>query len=507
MPKHRSDLRTLKRLQESKIDAWNEKRELARLEAKLERAEKAFEELHEFVPIGYLTLNRAGRILKVNRAAEELFGSPRRDLIGNSVVSFVSQEDIGTYIDHLLKAISTKHPVAIDIHLRLLGAYVPVRMTTIQRANDTGWVYQVAISDQSETVALQRELQESLQQWYSLVRHAPDVILLVNVHGRISFGNRDCFGKRAENLIGENMFDLLPQNNPALLENFRRALRDPAAFGFEVNGIRDNESRWYSVRLGTVPTPVQDLLDSRPVVPSIIVIVTDVTDQKCTEVELRSSSEQLRELSARIEQVREEERKRLAAEIHDELGQAMTALNMDLAWIEKRVSRRDKELSQRIDVMKKSLTTNIHTIRRIASDLRPTVLDDLGLAAALEWQLQEFQMRAGIPCKLNLNQQDLPLNAERSTAVFRFVQEALTNVARHSQATRVTVDVKQKDGHIIISVDDNGKGISTDQIKRPDSLGLVGMRERVTRLGGDFSIETNSGSGTRLSVRMPASLK
>jgi PAS domain S-box-containing protein len=211
------------------------------------------------------------------------------------------------------------------------------------------------------------------------------------------------------------------------------------------------------------------------------------------------ASEQMRQLSARLDAVREEERARVAREIHDELGQSLTALKMELTWLDKQVPNR--ALREQVGAMVRSVDDNIRLVRRIASDLRPSLLDHLGLIAAVEWQLQEVQKRTGIQSALRRRGEPVDLGRERSTALFRIVQEALTNVVRHSGATRVFVEIDFGARQLQLSVIDNGRGIS--DIKGRDSLGLVGMRERAHRLGGRFEIESKPGAGTKLIVRLP----
>lgn len=219
---------------------------------------------------------------------------------------------------------------------------------------------------------------------------------------------------------------------------------------------------------------------------------------------LKESHEQLRALSVYLQSVREEERTRISREVHDELGQALTSCKLDLSWIAGRLPRECRPLLEKTRALISHIDATIQTVRRISSELRPGVLDHLGLVAALEWQANEFQNRTGIKCDVQTNLRDAPLDQNLSTTFFRIFQETLTNVIRHAGATQVTVDLKESDGRITLQVRDNGRGISRNEITNTRSMGLLGMRERAALLGGIFKIgRLREGKGTRVKVSIP----
>jgi PAS domain S-box-containing protein len=229
----------------------------------------------------------------------------------------------------------------------------------------------------------------------------------------------------------------------------------------------------------------------------------DVTELKQIEADLRRSREQLRELSAYLQQVREEERTRIAREIHDELGGAMTGLKMDVAAVRKALHPEQAALFEKTGQLLRNIDSAVQTVRRIAMDLRPHILDDFGLPAAIEWQLQEFQRRANIECRWATNVDELALEGNRSTALFRVLQEALTNVARHAQATQVQVRLEKQADAVVLQVVDNGRGISESELNGSQSLGLLGMHERVRMLAGELNIHGARGQGTTVQVKIP----
>jgi two-component system sensor histidine kinase UhpB len=237
-----------------------------------------------------------------------------------------------------------------------------------------------------------------------------------------------------------------------------------------------------------------------------IVVLTDISERRQIEEELGRSYQQLRNLSRHLQSVREEESKLIAREIHDELGQALTALKMDLAWMSSRLpgSLPDRKiLLDKTKAMTALIDKTIGTVQKISAELRPGLLDDLGLIAAIEWQCQEFQDRTGIECRVDFDSEVIDLSPDLSTAIFRVFQEALTNAARHSRATRVNVSLKNKPGQLELQIVDNGIGIPEKAVDSAESLGIMGMRERLIPFGGSLLISGKANRGTTLTLRLP----
>jgi PAS domain S-box-containing protein len=240
----------------------------------------------------------------------------------------------------------------------------------------------------------------------------------------------------------------------------------------------------------------------------LIGIMIDVTPQKDSENQLQRSRERLRALSAHLQFVREEERIKIAREIHDELGQVLTALRMDLALLnqgllESSESMPRQKLMEEIGSMCRLVDRTIQTVRRIVTELRPEVLDHLDLKAAIEWQAQEFQGRSGVTCELNSNIKALDLDRDKATALFRIFQETITNVARHSGATHVRIRLEETGDHLVLEVKDNGRGITEAEISNAKSFGLLGIKERALLLGGEVEIDGAPEQGTTITVRVP----
>ena len=234
------------------------------------------------------------------------------------------------------------------------------------------------------------------------------------------------------------------------------------------------------------------------------ILNAELAERTLTEQRLRASEENLRALASHLQSVREEERIHIAREIHDELGQALTGLKFELNTFAKHfdgddaAARHDKQQAMNV-----AIDRIINSVRRIASGLRPEVLDEIGLAAAFDWQAREFQRRTGIRCHVNIPVQFSDPDKERSTALFRIFQELLTNVARHANATRVNVALSEGEAALALCVEDNGRGIKETEAQSPRSLGFLGLRERVLAFGGTIDVKGDEGKGTRVCVSIP----
>ena len=232
-------------------------------------------------------------------------------------------------------------------------------------------------------------------------------------------------------------------------------------------------------------------------------LTREIAERKLAEARLRASEENLRALTARLESVLEEERTRISREIHDELGQALTGLKMDVTWLLGKLDNGQEPLASKMKSMCDLIDDTIRSMRRIATGLRPELLDEAGLAAAISWQARDFQMRTGIRCNASLPPDEPEVHPEQGTGMFRIFQEVLTNVARHAKATRVDVQMRTDGAGMILEVRDNGKGIKGSALPGAKSLGILGMRERVALMGGEILIEGKRGKGTQVTIKVP----
>src|SRR5687768_9709416 len=226
-------------------------------------------------------------------------------------------------------------------------------------------------------------------------------------------------------------------------------------------------------------------------------------ERRRAQERLKKSHEQLRALSVYLQHVREDERIRISRQVHDELGQALTGLKMDLYWLASRLPKQLRAVRDKTKTMSEHIDSTIQTVRRISTELRPGILDDLGLVPALEWQAAEFQKRHGVKCEVVSEVAEPILEEELNTAFFRIFQESLTNVMRHANATRVDVRIWEQEGNLHLEIRDNGRGISETDLSNTRSIGVLGMRERAKLLGGEFTVNGAPGEGTTVHVRIP----
>jgi len=261
--------------------------------------------------------------------------------------------------------------------------------------------------------------------------------------------------------------------------------------------------KWYNI-----PFAVSLLVLASMLLIAAVIALTSVRLERTdtlrvrAEQDLHASRERLRDLSAHIQVLQEEERVRIAREVHDELGQSLTALKMDVSMLTKQLPQTN-EVERRTRSIMDLVNGTIRSVQRISAELRPSLLDDLGLAAALEWQAREFERRSGIDITLDLPGEDIVLSKDRSTAIFRIFQETLTNVARHSGASHVEVSLTRRDSEIVFTVHDDGIGLHEQTLTNRESLGVMGMRERASLVGGTLEITGYSGDGATVTVVMP----
>jgi two-component system, NarL family, sensor histidine kinase UhpB len=315
----------------------------------------------------------------------------------------------------------------------------------------------------------------------------------------IAFANQACaelFGAASgEALVGRPIYPLLsPESHEAVRQAVVRAQAAgaPAVLVSERIARPDGTVREVEIAVASLPDHGRT---------AVQMVLTDVTERSREKRELEQSRRELRRLSASLVDAREEERRRIARELHDELGQRLTALKMELSALMPpgRNSARDRRVASMIDMVDETVAS----VRRIATELRPLMLDDLGLNAAIEWLAAGWAQRMGIAVSLQLDQDNPPLPEAVAIAVYRMVQEALTNVARHARATEVRVEVRHRADQLSFTVEDDGKGFPERSVYREGSHGLMGIRERAYMLGGELEIGLSALGGARVAVRLP----
>ena len=361
----------------------------------------------------------------------------------------------------------------------------------------------------TELAAVNAELEESRARAAGIIASAMDAMVTVDPDGRILLFNgaaEAMFLVPAGQMIGQPLERLLPKRlnlkagAPILGGDTAAATSQELSARGAITGVR----------IGGQEFPIEASLSRVEVAGRklVTVILRDVTERQRTEDELRRASAQMRALAQRLEHIREEERTRIAREIHDVLAQELTRLKIDLVWLAKGVTKAIDEptrasLGLRIKDALVQTDVAITTVQRIATELRPVILDSLGLPAAVEWQADDFSRRTGIACHATTPGREFALDRERATALFRILQESLTNIARHAQATLIDLQLVAGRDYVALTVRDNGRGIAAAQLADPLSIGLAGMRERAQAFGGTVEIATAGAGGTVVAVRLP----
>lgn len=350
---------------------------------------------------------------------------------------------------------------------------------------------------------MQQILRESEDRYKHIVKNINQGIVMQDEKGIIIYVNEkflEMMGYTQAEIIGHSITDLLGEG--LLKKNKEKKTRE------EKERYKSFEFAWQrkdGQRVFTILSP-KPIYDEKGHFKGSVVVLTDITERRRVERELHQSREELRSLSQHLQSVREKESKRIAREIHDELGQMLTALKMDLSWLCRKIPSSDderKKFLKKEKSMSDLIDKTIKTVQKISSELRPGLLDDLGLVPAIEWLAQDFQTRTKIQCRTQIDCDGIELGPDFSTAIFRISQEALTNVARHSNATRVNISFKGKNGTLLLKISDNGKGITEKDIFAPSSLGLMGMRERIRPFRGELNITGTPEKGTVLTAIIP----
>ncbi len=347
----------------------------------------------------------------------------------------------------------------------------------------------------------EQALRESEEKYRDLYDNAPDMYHSINRDGIIIDCNdteAKMLGYRKDEIIGSPIANFLTGESRKTYEKEFAELKSHAElYGLEREFVRKDGTTFPVILNAFIE------LDENGELLRTKTIGRDITERKRVEDEVRRSREELRNLSAHIQSAREEERGYIAREIHDELGQTLSRLKLDLSWLKKRLTNGQEQLIEKTEKMSGLIDTTITAVQRISSELRPGVLDYLGLSAAIEWQVKEFREHTGIECSAAISNDISVEDQSISTAVFRIVQETLTNVIRHSKATRVDLKLGKTDNILLLEAKDNGTGIDAEKVLDRSSFGLMGMRERARFLGGDIDIRGLRGKGTTVRVSIP----
>lgn len=457
--------------------------------------------------VGILWVNWDSHVRYANRAAEEMLGYPAGGVIDRPLIDFEPNLHMDRWLNLWKRARASEEGVqSFETQcVRADGSILPTDVSlSFLRFRDSEYlvVYLNDVTERRRALAALRESEARLQ---GIAANVPGLVFRLErapVTGQIDFAY---ISEGSETLVGYS---------PAVLAHRDKGLRslvhpdDKTSYHQTQDQALDTDSDWSwqgriltrqgQQRWAEIKAITRRLDDGAFVWDGI---VWDISESKRIELELASSREQLRELSAHLESVREEEKARIAREVHDELGQMLTVLKLETSMCELAYAQLDPGLHERLNSMKRLIAQLFQLVRDVATALRPPILD-AGIASAIEWQARRFEARTQIPCLVQVPDNLPRLSDAKAVGLFRILQEALTNVMRHAQAHTVELTLTLEAHELCMSISDDGLGFDTASA-RPTSFGLVGMRERVLIMGGSLSLHSERGEGTTLSVRVP----
>jgi len=460
---------------------------------------------------GIVIIDETQRVVMMSPAAQRMFGFAAEDALGSELARFIPQRYRAAHREHMRRFDdSGKIEVSMGecrpvIGLRASGEEFPLAIT-VSRADGTGPFASGRFStalmvDLSVECDLRARFDALWQRFQEIFELSPTAAWITEGE-RIVFANKACvalFGAASrEGLIGRSIYSLLrPESHAAVRCEVGQALAQGATPALLRERIERLDGTVRDVEIVLAPLPDHGRT-------TLQMVLSDVTQRRNEALESARSRAGLRALSERLVEAREYERRRIARELHDELGQRLTALKMELASLQPNL--RARAGGERIGAMLEMLDETVASVRRISADLRPLMLDDLGVNVAIEWLASDAARRTGVKIAVQLDEADPPLGDRATIALYRMVQEALTNVARHARATRVRIRIRQTGDTLVLTVHDNGVGFSEQAMQKEGSFGLLGIRERAYMLGGEMEVDNPPGGGGRVTVRLPLRL-
>jgi len=478
---------------------------IERLGTKLLQSEERWTATLGSIGDAVIATDSEARVTFLNSVAAALTGWPAEEAYNRrlpEVFKIVNEQTGEDADDEVRRVLEEKQSLSVTNHVALIardGREIPVEHSAAPILAGEGNVIGVVLVFRD--VAERRREREETAEQAALLELTQDSVFVIDMDGTIRFWSRGAeamLGYSKSQADGKMSHDLLRTEFPQPLDEIKAELMRVGHWeGDLIKTAKDGKhivvaSRW-ALQWG-----------KRDQLPRVLIINSDITERIRGEESLVLQKEQLRALAERLQWVREEDRKRVARDLHDQIGQILTAIKMDMTWMTRHLPESEGEMLARLKESIQLINDGVKAVRAICSGLRPGVLDDLGLAAAIEWQASEFAARNDVRCQVSVPPVDLHLDGDRATAAFRIFQECLTNVIRHAQAKSVSVSLCQEEDNIVLVVEDDGIGFRESDLSNSlGSLGLLGMKERAQFCGGNVQISSSPGKGTTVTIRVP----
>jgi PAS domain S-box-containing protein len=457
-----------------------------------------------------ITVNEEQRIVQFNASAERVFRWPRAAVIGQRLDILIPgrfRTAHGGHIERFGHTATTSRGMGAQMvlyGLRADGTEFPIEASISQHSESGTKLFTVILRDVTERLRAGELLARSEARLRGILDSAMDAIITVDERQHVVLFNKaaeDVFGCGREEAIGAPLAWFIPERFRSAHEEHLRQFSETGTssrrMGMQriVMGLRRNGEEFpIDASISQVSENGQRLFT---------VILRDVSERARSERALLESRDEIRAIGLAAQSLREQEKSRVARELHDELGQALTALKIDVGWLMDHGVAKDPGMRDKLAAMQSLVDGTVAATRRISADLRPLVLDDLGLAPAADWLVQNFTQRTGTPCELTVARDFDDVRDPHATTIFRVLQESLTNIAKHAQASRVEVTLSKDGEGLTLLVRDDGKGFTPEGPRKPNSFGLIGLRERAYLLGGEVTIESAPGRGTIVEMRLP----
>jgi PAS domain S-box-containing protein len=456
--------------------------------------------------------NQTDLVIKINLENEftyispsfcKLFQRPEEEILGSRVFDFINEKDVER-IKNLVEGLSEPpHTGTVLLYANTVRGMRWLEWMATAILNEKQEVVEIigVGRDITEQKTAEEALKQSEERYKGLFIHAPVGIIILDMEGYPINANKkslEIFGSPSETETGKiNVFNYKPLVDAGFTDDYLKCIKT----GTVINNENYYKTYWgKEVYLHYIITPIYG--DNNQITGTQC-LLEDITDRKRAEQSLKRSEEQLRQLTIYMDTKSEEEKKRIAREIHDGLGQLLTGLKMDLQWITKKWPQKEESLQQKLAAMNKILDDSVKEVQKLSIQLRPKMLDELGILETIQWETRQFEERTGISCNLTFIPDEFDVEYDRSSTIYRILTELLTNIYRHADATKVDIELKMTKKNYVLTVSDNGRGITKKEINSHLSFGLISITERVNMWNGKVKFTGDEKNGTTVEVKIP----